>query len=356
MGNSVKALKRRSKKRNKAKQQVDQAIRLEPTKIGLINPDQRVPSVVTQSLDIPGAGKLTVKILSDELIALNQEKAMEYINLPVFKGEREVQDGTVQYLFDCMKKNQFNWSNTQIATASYNGVVYKVNGQHTAWAVAYMGDSQSNFESPELVRETRYAVTNENQLRALYSTFDRNRVRTDGHINKVLLVNKPVTQGVWNNSINKLIPGIKLWKFGSTTSGAARRVLPDQIAATIEREIPELFRQVAIFLQDECKDINSLWRQGVVAAMFATFDKVPTKAPDFWKPVADGLGLESKDDPRYRLRAWLSEALIGPKKKNSTSTVKATDMYYTCVAQWNRWRKGEDTKMLRVATSLPQVR
>lgn len=354
---AIKAMQRREKRKQKAQgphRPPSPVKHLQPEKLGLNNPNQHIPVIRVDSIDAPNGQRLQTDVISDSIsVVMDFTKMMEYINLPVFPGEREVTDSQVQYLFDCMEKGIYNWSNLQIAKILLNGVTYKGNGQHSAWAGTFMCEKHPGFASPPTVRETIYRVRNEEQMRALYATFDRNKVRSDGHINKVLLVNREVMKGVHNSSISKLVSGLKLWHWASYAE--RQRLLPDHIAAYIDGEIGPLFRTVAFFLQDTCKDCTMVWRQGVVAAMFATFEKAAMKATEFWSPVVTGLNLTKKTDPRWKLRDWLQRVSVGGGRSGATEVVSAEQMSWVCMSQWNRWRKGDDTSVIRPLEERPKV-
>jgi len=85
-------------------------------------------------------------------------------------------------------------------------------------------------------------------------------------------------------------------------------------------------------------------RAGVVAALFATFDKLGGKAAEFWDPVANGLGISEKTDPRYMLREYLNthgQSKGARAVASTTMFVGAEDTYRICISAWNKWRTGE---------------
>ena len=314
------------------------------------NPQQRIPQIATADLDLNDLGKLKFEIVSDKSVCLNHAKAAEYIDLPVFEGEREVADAHVQFLYDEMRKGTFNTFLVILSTAIYKNVVYKINGQHTAWALYYMPPSFS-IE----VREIKYRVNSEEQLKLLYSTYDRLKARSDGHITRVLLAGTPVTEGLWISIVSKVAGGCKYWAVDSEAT--RRRMSPDQVASMIQREHSDLFRLVGKYAQEHRND-TLLGRQPVMAAMFATFNKSPAKAPEFWDPVLTGMNLTAKTDARFALRETLlrittSKHISGGKERR---LMNAEDTYRVCVSAWNKWRRGEPVKVaLRAPDARPPV-
>jgi len=308
--------------------------------VGLVNnPGQRKPTVKTELLTVPGSGKLKYEIVSDQSVSLDHTKAGLYIDLPIFPGEREVTDTQVQLLYDEMRKGTFNDLLVILSTAVFNGIEYKINGQHTCWAVQFMPGSFALN-----VREIKYRVDNEMQLKLLYSTYDRLKARTDGHLGKVQLVGTAVMEGISTSLISKLMSGLKFWYFQSESD--RRRVSPEQMSAVVQNELPELWRSVGMCLQEYTSEHKHLTRFPVISAMFSTFDKVPTVAAEFWNPVGSGIGLERKTDPRLKLRDMLMQASL-KATQGGKDYVPPETMYRMCVQAWNRWRKGESVQVLR---------
>jgi hypothetical protein len=307
---------------------------------GLVNnPGQRKPTVKTDLLMVQGSGKLRYEVLSDQSVVLDHARASRYIDLPIFPGERKVSDTQVQLLYDEMRKGTFNELLVILSTAVFNGVEYKINGQHTCWAIEFMPEAFSLN-----VREIKYKVESQQQLKLLYSTYDRLKARTDGHCTTVLLVGTPVMDGINTSLITKLTAGLKFWHFEHECD--RRRITPEQINAIIQNELPQLWRRTALELQEYYLEQKHVARFPVIAAMFATFDKVPTVAPDFWTPVASGIGLEKKTDPRLKLRDMLMQSAL-TATQTGKDHVPPEQMYRMCLQAWNRWRRGENVQVLR---------
>lgn len=314
--------------------------------LGLSNPNQKIPVIVRGTMDIKGLDKLRAEVLSDRRIKYTHNKAVEYCELPIFAGEREVGDRHVQFLYDEMRKDTFNWLLVILASAIFEDITYKINGQHTSWALLNMPESYV----PE-VREVKFRVDSRDQLKLLYSTFDRLKARSDGHISKVLLADTPAAEGVYTSILSALAQGLKFWYIDSEAE--RRRTTPEQVMALATRDYAPLFRAVGLFAQEHISTCKWVTRIPVVAAMFATFHKSAKIAPEFWKPVLDGLGLTSQTDARWKLRTLLQEmAGVGHVRGSSRKArrdrigIDAESVYRICVSSWNKWRKGEEVKVL----------
>ena len=283
---------------------------------------------------------LKYKVITDHTVQLTHELAYQFLQLPEFKGERQVNERHVQFLVDEWNNGRFIWEHVIIATATLDGVQYHINGQHTCWMRLYIPTNATAH-----VRWIDYTVTNEDALRALYGVFDRNKSRTPGHIVKALLAGTDTTDGIWDSIITKLAAGLKLWLWESHIDH--RRISPNQVADKI-KEYQNLFSLVAMFWQKN--EIHEhLKRAPVFAALFATYDKIPSRAEEFWQPVADGLNINEVTDPRYRLREFLKASSLASSGGNKT-VVNQESMYRVCINCWNKWRDGEAMKTTPRAT------
>lgn len=297
-----------------------------------------VPSISTD--DPPQLGNVEtlegIKKLTDRMVKLDHAKAFWYVGLPVFRCERIAGDPHTQFLFDQMKLGRFNWDNVILATAVFNGVTYKINGQHTCWAVTFMPES---FVVE--VREKQYEVSSEEQLRALYNSFDAGKPRSVNHRTKIEMTAIPELDSLWNNLLPQLGRAFLFWRFESSTQRSRYSSNPAATVQLIRDGFLDLVKSVGEFYQYVGKDSKNIRRLPVCAAMLATFNKVPSVAPDFWRPVADGTNLASKNDPRWRLREYLTTHTLGVASSGDRTPVSPEDMYRICVHCWNKWRKNE---------------
>ncbi len=295
---------------------------------------------VRPALDI--AEQLKIKVVSDKTINFSREKAFKYLEMDTFQGERSVNERHVQFLYNAWAGGRFMWPHVILATCQLNGRQYRINGQHTCWMRVNIenGFFVKLGEEPQ-VREVVYEVQDEEQLRILYSTFDQNKTRTPAHVFRALMAGTPQAQDLWPSSLNKLNAGLKMWLFEKDR----HMVNSNDVATLVKEKHENLFRIVGLFLQSHDTDANFMKRAGVVAALFATFDKAGGKAPEFWDPVANGLGINDKTDPRYVLRDYLQTHGQGTATARAVRTslgfVGAEDTYRICIHAWNKWRKGE---------------
>lgn len=300
------------------------------------------PCISTDPLAHDAKGKLEYEVLSDKQIVLNMERAAAYIELPIFRGEREVKESHVQRLYDEMAHGRFNPALVTMATAELHGTVYKLNGQHTAWAKAYCEDYEPT------VREIRFKVKDEEQLRQLYSTFDRHFGRTDAHITSIEMANDPVFKNYPVRVLTFVSRGLRFWLWPATNDRSRSR--PQDLAQAMTVKYQHLCKTMCDFAHEHienAKEARFVRRIAVCAAMLETFNKVPTIAPQFWIPVCTGLGLEAKTDPRHQLRVFLQTARLNTSSSRGVRSVSDEELYNHCVPAFNKWRRGEPVTSLR---------
>lgn len=300
------------------------------------------PHIHTEALIELPTDKLEFRVLSDEQVVLNNHKAAAYIELPVFPGEREVSDPHVQHLYDEMTRGSFNPLLVILSSCEFQGVIYKINGQHTCWAKFYA----EGYEPK--VREIKYKVQTAEQLRQLYATYDRGKARSDAHLTKIELSNNVQLHGVPDRVLGLISSAMRFWTFNET--GDRSRSRPQDIAALIGDKHLNLCLAVGNFIAANVgnkPETSWIRRRCVVAAMMETFSKSVPKSLEFWQPVCDGIGLESKTDPRWQLRSFLQSVVINSASRRGTRSVSEEDIYNHCIPAYNKWRKGEEVRQLR---------
>lgn len=287
---------------------------------------------------------LEFKKIEDIKIVLNKTRAYEFLELDVFPGERPVRERHVQYLFDEMNAGRFLWDNVIIATAKNHedGKIYRINGQHTCWAVTNLDDSYKE------VRLCRYNVNTMADVKELYSVFDRNAPRTKSHIGKVMMMDTPATRDIPPSMISCILAGFRLHLIGDELKNNQQRstITPEEISVIINESYPDLFNNIGHFVRIHWEDGTFVKRSSVVGAMFATFGAAPQKALEFWTPVCDGVGLQSKTDARWGIRQYLLKTSLSKGGMRSNS-VSAEEMYRTVINTWNHWRRGKEVHTIR---------
>lgn len=286
------------------------------------------------------ADPLKYTIVNDTMVTLSKKMAFEFLELHTFQGERAVREGHVQFLFDEYTAGRFLWHHVLIASAIMNGVEYRINGQHTCWMRVNIPDKEEPV--PAKCRVIQYKVDTSDQLRTLYSAFDRNAPRTVGHISKVMLIDTKAGKELTASIISKMVAGFRIYFAEDWHTANAN---PSELTAIISNNYTELFNLVGHFVMQHYEDHAFVRRAAIVAAMLATFEKAVKPSIDFWGPVCDGIGLEAKTDARYQLRQYLMTH--GHSIMAGTLKISQEEAYRACINTWNRWRKGDPVSVVR---------
>src|SRR3974390_1791789 len=155
------------------------------------------------------ATPLDYKVLSDKETNLTKKSAYAYLELETFSGERLVREKHVQFLFDEWAAGRFIWHHVLMASATLNGTTYRINGQHTCWMRVNIPEKAEPVSST--VRLVEYQVETIEQLRGLYSTFDRNAPRTVGHVSVCMLQDTHAGRELIKSVISQLVPGFRIF-------------------------------------------------------------------------------------------------------------------------------------------------
>ena len=278
-------------------------------------------------------------VISDKLVTLDQAKAIEYIDLPIFEQERDSDRRWVQSYLDEMKAGVFNFTATSLASAWLGDVRYKVNGQHTCWAFGFM---PKNYKVT--MREVIYRVKSEEALRQLYITYDAGKPRSKQHQTQILAADKDFCEGLTASFASKMCGALTFWT--TPNDNTRRRVGVRKSMAIAEKDYPELFGCVGNFAQAASKENSALKRMPVLAAMLGTFERSGRASIEFWQAVADGLTIPAKTDVRYQLRKQLLNMQSRHVTAVTTGKPQPSDekLYLICLAAWNKWRRGETSR------------
>lgn len=288
---------------------------------------------------------LKYKTVSDDTLSLTKARAFEFLELPTFQGERSVSETHVQFLFDEWQAGRFMWQHIILACAECAGVLYRINGQHTCWMRVAIPDKAEPVKAE--CRRITYKVDTEEQLRTLYSTFDRNKTRSVGHVSKVLLMDTPAGRDLPGHVITKMVSGFKVYWSEDWQHMARDGMNTNELVALICKRYPELFNVVGHFVKIHMEDHIFVKRSAVIGAMFATFEKSVQASGEFWTPICDGLNLDDKTDARYQLRQYLLNHGHNFTQTSNKDLVTVEDSYRVAINAWNRWRKHEPTQVLR---------
>jgi len=302
-----------------------------------VNPDR-----ITPEQDIFLVGAAPLQIISEHKKELNEDLAQEILEATQFGPDRSLDNAHVDRLLKAMRRGTFRPEQVQIILCRCNGSWYRMNGQHTCWARILLEDKK--YKCP--VRILRYSAANEQEMRQLYATIDRNKQRTKANVIQSYLYGSEFFPEFSKGVLKSLAEGFAVfkWGFGSRQNSAEHD--GDEIAHMLRTDYLDLALKVGHFLQNH--KARHMKRSPVIAAMFMTFSKCVRDAVSFWERVDDGAEL-SYADPRLTLRNELQTKAINAGRGGGTykHLVPGEDMLCWCIHAWNAFRKGRDIKQLK---------
>lgn len=290
-------------------------------------------------------------LLEDKNVYFNRKRAEELLKLPEFivnesEVDRALRDAHVTYLLSAMKRGTFHPEWVQIITCVCDekngthskGTEYRMNGQHTAWARVYMDE---DWDCP--VRWMIYRAKTTADMRRLYASIDRAAPRTFGNVLNSYLAGTDQFQGASQDTVKRIATGYTFWKAGDYKgSNASSKIDADDLAFRIQTENVDLTKIVtAYILSLKGSEQRLLFRRApVIGALYETFSVLKIHAADFWDSVRDGTGMESRSDPRLRLRSLLTSTAIEQRPGSRRRVTTPEEMYRCCIHAWNAWRRG----------------
>jgi hypothetical protein len=287
--------------------------------------------------------------------------AMPELTIAEAKVDRDLSDTWSNILADRMRTGEFIYEIVNFVVCSCDqkigshppGTVFRMNGQHTCTAfLRYVGDS--NTAKGGMVNILQYKVKTIEEMRVLYSLQDRGRARTNSDVVNAHLAGSSGFVGASKRTLGVLVTGLQFWlrPVDAAMKHERRQITIDEASALTKTVHIDTAQLVCRFL---CEDgtmtataRSILYRTPVVAAMYATFEKEPVKAHEFWTAVRDCIGLESRDDPRYRLHQFLRDCVLANIKTKATDraagrhVVGGEEMYRKSLIYWNGFCQGKN--------------
>ncbi len=294
-------------------------------------------------------------------IILNAKKAHWLLEeIEPFVADRRLSKPHVAKLVSEMQEGHFMPEITTIMVARLNGTCYRLNGQHTATAVLEMAEKDEDFALPG-VTLIIFTVSDEFELRKLYSRIDRGAARTNKDVTTSLLAGTPEFSSVSPRVLRLLPVGLAFMKFEDSNK---RKLYAGETGALdAQDEFLGLSQRIAAFMDSldyRAFHHGHMFRGTVVAALYATFAVDEEDAGQFWHAVATGVGFESETEPAARLRQTLKNISVGGgMSERGKNRLSSEEVYRMCLHVWNRYRdSGSFQTALRPTTlkSRPKVK
>lgn len=284
--------------------------------------------------------------------------AIRFLEMPHVSYERKLDNNFVKYLMTTMHRETFRPELVRLAFCVCDeatekqpaGTEFRVNGQHTCWAMFEMPE---NYVCPDKITVARYRAKTAQDMRNLYAVLDRGRPRTRGDVVISHLVGLPQFEEIAPSIVRKMSEGYSFYKWPSQDERHAHD--GDDVAYLMQSEDASLVASVCAYLTTfSIATFPWLRRAPVIAAMFATFNKAVKASGEFWDAVRQGIGMSKINDPRLKLREALKDCSLS-KSSNSVSRCKkrvsGEGMFHWSVNAWNAWREDRELFTLRAVLS-----
>ncbi len=268
------------------------------------------------------------KWVKTDVLPLTREVAEQIAELPHFEGDRpwDSKEGRrrMQWLSRLVDDGKFyppRW-----ATAEHAGVVYRVNGGTSSHMLVSRNGS---FPAGLQVIIDRFACDTTTGVADLFDQFDhRKSIRT---LVQKVRAHKPAEdtlRDVSPTDINIMLSGIaaSLSDFG--------RVEEDAKIGLIH-QYPSFIAWACPFARK-----RHLRLKGVMAAIFAAYNRDAIYARGFWSEVADESNASNVHPTRVLAACLRTQIGIRDKQKFS-----ARDVYVKCCHAWNAARRGKTTAL-----------
>jgi len=304
--------------------------------------------VPTDVIDIGSLGEKLV-LVKNTKVNFTHDLAQRILTYQAVPWERELRNNHVSFLIREMMKDTFLAELATLATCACeeDGKEYRVNGQHTCWARLEITEEEY---SAKPISVLKYKATTIADLRRLYASFDRGTPRTRSNIIQAYLGDTEQFKGVTSTLVRALASAVSFWLWEKTKDRAEHGA--DDVAYLMQRDHADLINKVVLYMEEKPVFCNEPWlrRSPVVAAVLETFSKAQKPSEEFWNSIKIGVGFETGDDPRLRLRNMLMNSVINSSM--NVSGKKRTDqesIYRWCITAWNAWRAGDKVKLIRTS-------
>ena len=309
-------------------------------------------------IDVTSLGKSLV-MENERKVDFTKMLASRILELPQVPYERSLRNNDVTRIIKAMKRDTFRPELVRLASCiceeaahgSPKGTEFRMNGQHTSWAITEMPDS---YQCPGKIVVALYRAKTAEDMRLLYSSIDRGAPRTRGNVIVAHLTATGQFKDLSPTFIRMLSEGYSFYMW--PTANERQQHDADDLAFLMQsnNDGASLVNTVVAYLSaSSIRNIDWLRRSPVIAAMYTTFEKAIKASGEFWDAVSEGVGFANKNDPRLRLRDALMNCKIrhgsgeGRISRGQTKSVSSEEIFRWSINAWNAWRNGEKLMSLR---------
>lgn len=226
-----------------------------------------------------------------------------------------------------------------MAYCKETGGTYRINGKHTSTLMAGMNPLPDGLYAVVEI----YECDDLRDVSRLYSTYDSKlQSRTVSDINRSFAACVNELSGVHKRVIDRVPSAV--W-YSRMQEGMKSLTPQERAEALLEHS------DFAVWLDKLVESTGvrcgHMRRMPVVAAIFATYQKAPRLALEFWTAVRDETG-PKPDLPDRKLARWLilnSSNVSGSRAAGARYRVKDREFFVKCLHAWNAWREDAKTNL-----------
>lgn len=291
--------------------------------------------------------------LHEQQVAFNTKMVTRYKSYARLDSERNKNYKHVNAMIDSANDGTFNWRETTVIVAIIKGVYTIINASHFLTALSAL-DILPDFVPT--IRVQTYSVPDVDTAKELWCNCDRGKIRTKKHRVLGILVGTCGYEKcvVPSAVVNQLQVGLNLY----LNKGVPANDVPyDQLAALLLKGgkyygIAMHIKQILMRYRT-----RSIWKAGLIAAMFAIYEKDPKHAEEFFEAVCQGDA--SGDFIAETLYNYLLKVVV-PNNKTLPDNMTGLKTYNFCteavfrmvVEVWNCWCVGIPPQDIEVMVKL----
>ena len=306
------------------------------------------PKATQKAAGDPVVRSEAFKRLKSETLILSRDKAVQAARdhqlLPNSPTERELEPKRVKELVGRLKDGV--WIPCSWATVEFNGVKYRMNGQHSSHAMLEAAD----YLPDELaIHLDHYRAETGEQMAALFRQFDaRFSARSKADVSGAYQGLIPEIRGISRGKAKLCIEGVAWYE--RAIEGLPVPSGDELYSMFFANKYHGFIRWADKILSIKTPEMQ---RAPIVGAMYATFIASESGAQEFWSHVAKQ-DLADDSDPRSVLAAELVRVKEGQKDAQPPTPA---EFYAKCVKAWNAFRSGDKIRSLNVNTKkgLPEL-
>ena len=271
------------------------------------------------------------KLIRSQTHPLTKEFLAKFLAYPPSPTELDRKDKRVKHLRDKAERGlliPFQWS-----IAEFNGMTYRMNGRHSSEMLAALN---GKFPNDLFVHLDEYSVESDGGLAMLFRQFDdRASGRSPADVAGAYQGLEPDLREVPRPPAKLAVEAITWYR--KNVEKAPYEDGDDRYRVFHERALHAYIAWVSELFAHK---VPELANDGVMAAIFGTYEANRARAEIFWPQVAKGGDEYQEGAPDRVLSEWLRAAIEEGTQENAAK-LTPSQKYQGCVYAWNAWRRDQ---------------